>query len=484
MALVSTGPGAANAMGGLLEAYHASSRVLLLTGQSETRWEGKGRSTIHESDRQLDMLRTVTRRSEHVDHHAEIATAIVRVARDVLSGRPRPGAVEVPIDLQHGRGPVDVPTVQTALRPVPDGRDVTRAAELLAGSTRPLIWAGGGVVSSGASAALVELAERLGAPVLTSVEGRGAIPEDHPLALGPNGDTSALDPVIAAADTVLAVGTRFQLASNLQMALSIPGRLIHVDADPGVIDRLHPVDLGIVADADLALRAIDAELAGRQLAGADTGFVDAGRRALAEVRAEATDAMGDDHAAMMATIRNTLGRDAVVVKDSTVAGIVWANRLLEVYEPRTSMRPVSAAIGPGLPLAIGAAIGSGRPTVVIQGDGGLMLSLGELATVVQEQLPIVTCVFNDRGYGILRYIQDRMFDGRRAAVDLQTPDFAATAASMGMASASVSSPAEFATAFAGAVASGEPWLLDVDITSMTPMRVVPQSPNARGRRTR
>ena len=181
----------------------------------------------------------------------------------------------------------------------------------------------------------------------------------------------------------------------------------------------------------------------------DAAFLDAARRALADVRAEAADAMGDDHAAMMATIRNALGRDAVVVKDSTVAGIVWANRLLEVYEPRTSMRPVSAAIGPGLPLAIGAALGSGRPTVVIQGDGGLMLSLGELATVVQEQLPIVTCVFNDRGYGILRYIQDRMFDGRRAAVDLQTPDFAATAASMGMASASVTTAAEFATAFAG-----------------------------------
>ena len=104
--------------------------------------------------------------------------------------------------------------------------------------------------------------------------------------------------MIATADTVLAVGTRFQLASNLQMALSIPGRLIHIDADPGVIDRLHPVDLGIVADADLALRAIDAELAGRQLAGVDAAFLDTARKAVADVRAEATDAMGVDHAAI------------------------------------------------------------------------------------------------------------------------------------------------------------------------------------------
>ena len=131
-----------------------------------------------------------------------------------------------------------------------------RAAELLAAATRPLLWAGGGVVSAGASAELTALAERLGAPVLTSVEGRGAIPEDHPLALGPHGDLSVLDPVIADADVVLAIGTRFQLGSNVAKGLSIPGRLIHLDADPGVIDRFHPVDVAIVADAKLGIQAL------------------------------------------------------------------------------------------------------------------------------------------------------------------------------------------------------------------------------------
>ena len=128
----------------------------------------------------------------------------------------------------------------------PAAAAVERAADLLAAATRPLLWAGGGVVSAGASAELVALAERLGAPVLTSVEGRGAIAEDHPLAIGPHADLSVLDPVIAEADVVLAVGTRFQLGSNVAKALSIPGRLIHLDADPGVIDRFHPVDVAIV----------------------------------------------------------------------------------------------------------------------------------------------------------------------------------------------------------------------------------------------
>ena len=194
--------------------------------------------------------------------------------------------------------------------------------------------------------------------------------------------------------------------------------------------------------------------------------------------------MGADFQKVMRTIRASLGRGDIVVKDSTVSGVVWANRHLPVYEPRTSMRPVSAAIGPGLPLAIGASVATGRRSVVIQGDGGFMLNLGELATAVQEGAPVITCVFNDRGYAILRFIQDMMFEGRRAAVDLHTPDFAMLAQSMGMPSWSVASAAEFEKAFAAAVDTSGPSLIDVDITGFEPMRVVPQSPSTRGRRAR
>ncbi|MBI5088211.1 MAG: thiamine pyrophosphate-binding protein, partial [Actinobacteria bacterium] len=390
VALTSTGPGAANAMGGLLEAYHASSPVLMITGQSETRWLDKGRSTIHEFPRQLDMLRTVTRRAESVLHRADVFDAVVTAGRDALSGRPRPAAVEIPIDLQYARADAADPGgVREPVRTVPDHALIARAADLLSAAERPLIWAGGGVVSGGAAAALTELAEALGAPVLTSVEGRGAIAEDHRLALGPNGDMAALDPVIADADVVLAVGTRFQLGSNLQMGLSIPGRLIHIDADPGSIDRFHPVDLGIVADADLALRSLSGLIAGAARSQIDAEYVD---RALAARRAIDDDgaaAMGVDMRMVMDEIARSTDRHDIVVKDSTVAGIVWANRLLPVRAPRTSMRPVSGAIGPGLPLAIGAAVGTGRRTVVIQGDGGFMLSVGELATAVQVGAPVI-----------------------------------------------------------------------------------------------
>jgi acetolactate synthase-1/2/3 large subunit len=484
VALTSTGPGAANAMGALHEAYHASSRVLMLTGQSETRWLGKGRGTIHEAERQLDMLRTATRRSDRVEHRADVYETVVAVARDVLSGRPRPGAVEIPIDIQFAPGEIGSVAVRDPVRAAPDATAVGRAADMLASADRPLLLAGGGVVSSGAAGLLLRLAELLGAPVLTSVEGRGSIPEDHPLALGANGDVARLDAVIAAADVVLAVGTRFQLGSNLLMGLSIPGALIHLDADPGSIDRFHPVDLGIRGDAGLGLEALLAGLAERPTKGADPAFVEAAREARRAVDADGEAAMGADMRRVMATIRHSIARDDIVVKDSTVPAIVWANRHLEVYEPRTSLRPVSAAIGPALPLAIGASLATGRRTVVIQGDGGFMLNLGELATAVQEGVPVITCVFNDGGYGILRFLQDMMFEGRRTAVDLHTPDFAMLAQSMAMPSWSAASAEEFEKAFTAAVETAGPSLIDVDITGFEPMRIVPQSPSTRGRRMR
>ena len=401
----------------------------MLTGQVETPWVGRGRGALHEADNQIEMLRSVTRRAETVRHHSEIAATVVRCGADALSGRPRPAAVEIPIDLQYSRGEVAVPAV-TRQSERPAEAALERAAALLEHAERPLLWAGGGVITADGAAAFTALAELLAAPALTSAHGRGAIPEDHPLALGANSDQAAMDPMIADADVVVAVGTRFQMTGNLERALTIPGRLIHVDVDPTVIGRNHRAAVAVAGDARLTLEALTTRLAEhRPVAPA---WAEQGRAARAAAEAELRDAMGTDVEKIMDCMRAALPRDAVVVKDSTIAAYIWANRLLHTYEPRTTMRPQSAAIGPGVPLAIGAAVGSGRRTVVIQGDGGLMLSLGELATAVQQRLPLVVCVFNDRGYGILRYLQDVLLDGRRTGVDLATPDFVALARAMGM----------------------------------------------------
>ncbi|MGH3262292.1 MAG: thiamine pyrophosphate-dependent enzyme, partial [Trebonia sp.] len=343
-------------------------------------------------------------------------------------------------------------------------------AQALSAATRPVLWAGGGVVSSGAGPALVALAERLGAPVVTTVEGRGAIPEDHPLCLGALTTSRPVEQVVAGADVVLAVGTRFQGGSTRNWRLAIGGTLAHLDADPAVIGRSYPADLPVVGDARLGLEVL---LGAIGEVSADPGHARQAALAATEARNEARDWIGEDHCQIMDAIRRHTPRESVIVRDATVPAYVWGDRLLPILQPRTSVRPASAAIGPGLPLALGAAAGSGHPTVLIAGDGGFMLHVGELVTAVQHELPVVVCLFNDRGYGVLRGIEARQFDGRNFGVDLVTPDFTALAASMGVRATRVTSPAEFELAFREAMASGGPTLLDIDLLSLTPLSLGP-----------
>jgi acetolactate synthase-1/2/3 large subunit len=474
--ITSTGPGAANGMGGLFEAAYASSPVLMITGQVETGYLGKGRGYIHNADRQAEMLGTIVRSAATVERRQDL----VEVFRDVIAkmrrGRTMPGAIEIPIDVQSARYDDPVLAFAAPEPAAPDPAAMAAAAALLQQARTPLIWAGGGVAAANAAAELRALAERLHAPVLTSIEGRGAIPEDHPLSLGPNADMTVLDPTIAGADVVLAIGTRFQMATPMARALTIPGRLIHLDADPAVIGLIHPAEIALVGDARLGLAALLEQIPDGS---ADPEFATRAAAARESADTETRDAIGADFTRISEVIRAALPRDAIVVKDTTIAATIWANRTLPVYEPRTSMRATSMAIGPGVPLALGAAAGTGKPTVVIQGDGGLMLSLGELATLVQQQLPVVVCVFNDGGYGILRYIQTVGFDGRHTGVDLATPDFCTLAASIGLDATPVHGVDEFEKAFTEALGSGKPWLLDIDMSALTPIEIRSQRPATR-----
>jgi acetolactate synthase-1/2/3 large subunit len=247
--------------------------------------------------------------------------------------------------------------------------------------------------------------------------------------------------------------------------LAIPGRIIHIDADPTVIGRNYPVEVGVVGDAKLGLAALfDAVSERDHDAGATSRVRDAVEADLEQSHKE----IGPDHRDVAVAIRAALPRDGIVVRDSTVPSYLWGNRILPILEPRTSIRPSSLAIGPGIGLAVGAAAGTGRPTVLIVGDGGLQLGLGELATLAQYRLPVVVCVFNDGGYGVLRTVQDAVM-GRTFGVDIHTPDFAALAAAFGMRSESVSGVAGFEQAFGAAVQAPGPTLLDIDMSSLAPL---------------
>ncbi|MEX0784183.1 MAG: thiamine pyrophosphate-binding protein [Dehalococcoidia bacterium] len=467
VAITSTGPGATNGMTGLFEAGFASSPVMMITGQIDSQWYGKGKGFLHEAESQLPMLRTLTRRTESIRRPEEIGETIVRLAGDALTGRPQPVAVEIPVDFQYARAAIDIPAVEGFPRLQPNRDAIEQAATALREAKRPIIWAGGGVVSANAGATLVQLAEKLDAPVFTSTTGRGAIPEDHPLAMGPLTAQPQFTQIFDEADVVLAVGTRFQGGATRNWAVKLPGKLVHLDADPAVIGRNYPADVAVVGDAGLGLAGILQSLDGA--AGADIDFTARAREVRDGVRSTIRKQIGPDFEAIMDTMREGLSREGVIVRDATVPAYLWGNRLIPILEPRTSLHSTSAAIGPGLPLAIGAAIGSGCKTALIQGDGGFMLNIGELATAAQYRVPVIVCLFNDGGYGVLRNIQSNTFDGRQTGVDLATPDFAMVARAMGVEGARAASVAEFRGAFAAAVERDGPTLIDIDMSKLEPM---------------
>jgi len=464
--VASTGPGTTNTVTGLYEAQFASSRVLLITGQVDAVYYGKGRGPGHQADRQLHMLQTVTRRVESPRHTQDIGAAIFRTAEDILSGRPQPGAVEIPIDLQYAESDRPLPSAPQVLAHSPSESSLDQAAIMLGTAKKRVIYAGGGLQSPEASAQLVKLAEALQAPVFTSGNGRGAIPDDHPLSMGAMMNSNQFRDQLAEADVLLAVGTWFH-GGDRTWKMQIPKQLIHIDVDPLVHGLVFQADVDVVGDAALSLAGITDRLNAEP---GEDNFLsqidDTHNKVVADMRGR----IGPDYCNIMDTMREQMPRDAILVRDMTIPAYMWGNQLFPILQSRTTMNPTSGAIGPGLPLANGAAAATGKKTVIIQGDGGFMVHIGELATTVQYQLPLVICVFTDGGYGVLRGFQTNQMEGRTIGVNLATPNFAALAEAIGLKGISVNGVDEFNSAFAEAMAAAGPVLLDINQASLIPMQ--------------
>jgi len=466
--IASTGPGTSNAMTGLYEAQYGSSRVLVITGQAETAFYGKGLSYVHEAENQVPMLATVCRRVESPRHISQLGPALAAVVSDMFTGRPAPGALEVPIDLQYA----PASSMQFSFPDdvwLPDDKALDEALALIRDSSRRVIVAGGGVIAAGAASELQALARRLDCPVLTTVDGRGVIPEDDALCVGNYYNSAGIYQAIQGADLTIAVGTKFAVGVDGQFqAQTPPGKLLQIDIDGNMIGRTHKAHLGLLADAKAALTAINAGLDEPQPN--DAQFNQTIWEARDGVRQAMRARLGEDWPRVMDSIRERLPRDGLFVRDQTISAYNWGNQQFPIYEPRTSMNPTSGAIGPGFPMALGAAIATGRKTVVVHGDGGFMFHATELATAAQYQVPLVVCVFNDSGYGVLRWLQSNRF-GRVNETDLGKVAFAQMARSMGVPAQRVQSVAEFEAALDTAMAAAGPYLIDVDMEHFAPMEI-------------
>ena len=472
--IASTGPGTSNTVTGLYEAQFGSSRVLVITGQADTHFYGKGLAYVHEAENQVPMLASVCRRVESPRHIDQLGTALQTVVTDMFTGRAAPGALEIPINLQYAdcteKG-FTVPSQSDAAIPVSsdDAAMAAQVAQRLSQSQRRVIIAGGGVIAAGAGALVQQLAETLDAPVITTVDGRGVLPEDHPLCIGNYYNSAGIYQAIAAADLTLAIGTKFAVGVDGQFAQQTPpGELVHIDIDGAMVGRTHHAHLGWVTDARAALQALSEQTA--TMAPNDGQFNEAVWHARDGVRTAMRSRLGTDWPQVMDHIRERLPRDRVFVRDQTISAYNWGNQLFPIYSPRTSINPTSGAIGPGFPMSVGAAIATQRKTVVIHGDGGFMFHATELATCAQYQVPLIICVFNDSGYGVLRYLQERRF-GRINETDLGKVAFADMAASMGVPGQRVGSVQAFKAAFDTAIDASGPYLIDIDMEHFQPMEI-------------
>ena len=465
--LTSTGPGAVNAIAGIYEAAFVSSQLLMITGQIESRFRGKAKGFLHEYEKQPDMLGSVCRAVASVRYTEDISKDIAGVVDDIRRGRPQPGAVEIPIDLQYRTAEVQIVGSPDVERLSPDENLLDQAAELLQQAERPIIWAGGGVNISGAAHELTALAERLGAPVVTTIEGRGSISEAHEFSLGFRTDRVLGMEIFEDADLVFAVGTRFQNYATRVWTLPMPENLIHVDVDPGVIGRNYSASVAVVGDAKLALQGMLDRIDNGNV---DEQFVDRCRKIRTADEQAIQEEIGADHSQIVSIIRRLLPDACPVVRDSTVPGYTWGNRLLQIVRSRTSLRPAAVAIGPGLPLAMGAAIGSETHALLVQGDGGLQLSIGELSACAEHQIPVIVLVFNDSGYNILRIIQDNVL-GHKHGTELPTVDFVAVAEGMGVDAERVEGVEQFEPALQRALDRSGPTLLDIDMEFLAPIQL-------------
>lgn len=465
VALTSTGTGAGNAAGSMLEALTAGSRVLHITGQVESEWVGSNRGVIHEVPAQLEMLTAISKGAARVPSADRVAQSLEAAVGEILTAPQGPVSIEWPTDLQYLARPgsqVDAEPVPVTAPAAPDAQAVADAARLLSAARRPLLWLGGG--AAGAGEAIRDLAERLGAGILTSNSGRAIVPEDEDLVIGNFASTPQGAELLADADLLLSIGTHFRSNETRTYSLTLPSRHVQVDVDPAAIGRVHPAQVGVRGDA----LAVVTSLAGQLTQPAtEPGW----RERVTSTRREVREHLGDyigAYAEICQELRRQLPRESVVARDVTIPSSQWGNRLLELYSRETNIFPLGGGIGQGLAMGVGATAARPQvPTVVIAGDGGLAVHLGELASLRGLGGPCVVLVFNDSGYGVLRNMQ-QAHSMARVGVDLWTPDFAALAQAMGMPFWRTGAPGTFGPALVDALGTGRPTMIEIDVTALDP----------------
>jgi thiamine pyrophosphate-dependent acetolactate synthase large subunit-like protein len=471
--VTTTGPGAANAAAAMGEARASRSPVLHISTQVESRLlAGRGgRFSLHESPAQRELMGAVGVWSATVARADAIPSMVLHAARKSFEGRRGPSFLEIPHDLLAE--PISARPEQPrslATSTPPDEKSIARAVSALDAAKRPAVWAGGGVISSGAAAELAGLAEALDAPVVTTFAGKGSIPRGHPLSVGMPPHQPEVTRLLARSDALLVVGSDLDAMNTQGWRLPLPRPRVSINVVAEDARRNYAADIVVEADARLAVEALTLRLSKRRR-GAGARRVSTMRQAAARaVRANKEFAAPF---AFVERLEKLVPEDCVVLCDMAVPGY-WTAAYYTPAAPRAFAYPMGwGTLGFAFPASIGVAA-AGRRAVVVCGDAGFLFAPAELATAFEHRLPILVVVVNDEGYGMLRFDEDERFK-ERFAVDLPGPDFVALARAFGLQARRVE-PDDLDDALKWGLARPGPALIEIRARWAPPLTTSPRWP--------
>jgi len=470
--LTSTGTAAGNAAGAMVEALTAGTPLLHITGQIETPYLDQSLAYIHEAPDQLTMLKAVSKAAFRV-RSADTAISTMKLAvQTALTAPAGPVSVEIPIDIQAALIPMpdDLRPLQVPQH-VPSAHALDELAERLSRARRPMLWLGGGARHA---AKQVKRLMDLGFGVVTSTQGRGIVPEDDPRSLGAFNLHKPVEAFYQTCDAMVVVGSRLRGNETLKYELKLPRPLYRIDADASAEGRCYASDYFVCGDSALALDGLADRLEKKMQI--DAAFATDLRAAHETAVRGLIDGLGP-YAKLVDALQAAVGREFNWVRDVTVSNSTWGNRQLRIFDSRAGVHALGGGIGQGLAMGIGAAIGaaatgSGKTTFCLAGDGGFILNLGELATAVPERANLVIVLMNDKGYGVIKNIQDAQYGGRRHYVDLHTPDYAALAQSLQLRHRRVSDLADVGSALNEATSGEGPFLMEIDMLSIGSFKTI------------
>jgi acetolactate synthase-1/2/3 large subunit len=451
------GPGLLNTLAALSTAYATNDKVLCLTGQIASTSIGRGFGLLHEIPDQLSVLRSLTKWAARINAAAEAPGLVAEAFRQLHTGRPRPVGLETPPDVLAAKGEVIIPPpVTTYTGPPVDMDAIEQAAKLLGEAKQPLIFVGRGAI--GAAEAVRELAELLQAPVVSNRSGHGILSSRHPLSLR----TPVAHELWKTADVVLAVGSRMQPAlQNWGQDASL--KLIRIDIDPTEHQRITNPTVSITARSEDALPLLVERVA--KYAPARPSRQEEIEALKAEV--EGRYAFLEPQMGFLKAIRAELPEDGFFVEEMTQVGYI-SRFALPVYQPRTFVTcGYQGTLGWGFATALGVKVANPDKAVLsVNGDGGFLFTVQELATAVQHKINTVTLVFNDGAYGNVKRMQKQNYEGRVIASELHNPDMVKLAESFGAQGLRAHTPQELRTAIRRGFATDAPTVIEIPVGEM------------------